>query len=375
MIQSPDIGSRIIGVDIGGANIKVADASGKAISIPFPMWTDCDALGSALQSLLADFDASTDSTAPARVSDSLGIPSSPLDSLLAITMTGEMADCFASRQEGVKVILESVASQFPERNLYIYSTDDCWLTPKQSKADPWRVAASNWVALANWALRSGVVDSQSIAAIIDVGSTTVDIIPVKQGQLATAAKTDRDRLQLGQLVYTGMERSAIASIVSELRFDGAVCPVVAEQFATSGDAYLVLGLVEEQPEAVDSADGKPKTVHFARARLARMIGEDTDRIGVEAIESLAWQIIDAQAAKITAALKRNLAASEPHETTPKKILVSGHGSPLLRRVQENCKRENLHWDYLIERIPPSASRAAPAVAVAWLLEKALKSEN
>ena len=72
-----------LGLDIGGANLKAANLDGWAKSVPFALWRDPNGLVSALQDLIA--------AAP------------PADQL-AITMTGELCDCFQTNAEGVRHI-------------------------------------------------------------------------------------------------------------------------------------------------------------------------------------------------------------------------------------------------------------------------------
>ena len=66
--------------DIGGANIKAADGRGWSHSEPFAMWQDWKRLPDAI--------AHIKSLHPA--------------THYAVTMTGEIADCFSDRREGVE---------------------------------------------------------------------------------------------------------------------------------------------------------------------------------------------------------------------------------------------------------------------------------
>ncbi len=84
-----------------------------------------------------------------------------------------------------------------------YAVDGQWLSVPQAMADPWSVAASNWHALGSWLAKWSVTRQVcQNALIVEYGSTTVDIIPSLDGQVATTARTDRERLERGQLIYT-----------------------------------------------------------------------------------------------------------------------------------------------------------------------------
>ncbi len=107
-------GREIVGLDIGGANLKAAVWSGpaevRAASVHFPMWKMPDRLATATQQLLRELGGSTH---------------------LAVTMTGELADCFASRREGVTRILDQLCRVVPAEQISVYSVDGRWLTADQ----------------------------------------------------------------------------------------------------------------------------------------------------------------------------------------------------------------------------------------------------
>jgi len=270
------------------------------------------------------------------------------------------------------------------------------------------VAASNWHALAQWIARHVVADSENLRLVLDIGSTTVDVIPVVGRRVATTARCDSERLRMRQLIYTGVGRTPIAAILSSATFDGVHWPLVAERFATSDDAYVVLGIVpaadpkcsdspppacsmwpdappsecSSRPDApppeslrqrhsrygpaADTADGRPRTVSAARARLARMLGEDSERLKHGEVDSLARQVIDRQARQVAQAIAENLPALSSSDERPL-IMISGHGLPLARAAVAQLPQE-VDCVNLSERISSGAARCAPAVAVARLLE-------
>ncbi len=359
--QTPaSLGTKVVGLDIGGANLKIANARGQCQSTYFPMWTDHRQLGERLQELLRQFGHATHTDY-----DRVGV-----------TMTGEMADCFASRRAGVAFILEQLTFAFRELPIEVYTVDGGWLKPQAAKQDPWRVASSNWHALASWIVRGFESACSNVRLVVDIGSTTVDVIPVNEQGVATTARTDGDRLKLQQLVYTGISRTPIAAIISQLEIKGAPYPLVAERFATSDDAYVALGLVDADDPTADgvgysqinneTADGRSRSVVHARARLARMLGEDAERLTADEIEQLAKQVIAAQAQKVALAIRRNLPQNESIQQP--QILISGHGRAL---ATEALKLLNtpVCSIYLDDLVSPAATRCAPAVAVAGLLEQ------
>ena len=305
---------------------------------------------------------------------------------VAVTMTGELADCFSTRDEGVAVILEQLTSILPASMVRIYSVDGSWKTVSQSARDPWSVAASNWHGLARFAIR--FVGAKS-CLLFDTGSTTTDLIPIGDGQILTDARTDSQRLQSGGLVYSGVERSNVAGIVSEVSLYGSLCPVINEQFATMKDVYLWLRELEDEPECRDTADGKPATREAARYRLARIVGEDGSTLADSDIDRMAEQIAAAQTKlvaraftkiaancrKIPASTKkkpatRSVAMSEPGAHVFGCVVLSGHGDFLIEAALAACG-----WDgeriRLKEILGNDLSRCAPAFAIATLAAEEL----
>ena len=281
---------------------------------------------------------------------------------VAVTMTGELADCFATRAEGVAIILEQLTSILPAQMVRIYSVDGSWKTVSQSARDPWSVAASNWHGLARFASRFMVGKS---CVLVDTGSTTTDLIPIRKGKIQLEACTDSQRLQAGALVYTGVERSNVAAIVSEVTLFGTSCPVINEQFATMRDVYQWLGEIEDAPNDCETADGKPVTRSAARYRLARVVGEDGSTLADVDIDQIAHQIAAAQTklvakafAKVTGGLKFDCVA------------ISGHGDFLIDAALASCGWKGQRI-CLRETLGSDLSRCAPAYAIATLASEEL----
>ena len=343
----------VIGCDIGGANLKLADCFGSCASRVFPMWLQADQLGSTLRDMLGKFPV-TETT------------------YLAVTITAELADCFATRREGVQQILLQLEHAFDPLKTLVYAVGNRWLTSAEAVAAPWDVAASNWHALATWI---GIRDAERVDLVLDIGSTTVDIIPMLfdvQGfsRPATPARTDRDRLEFGQLVYTGLERTPIAAIVRAVIVQGRTCPVMAEHFATSDDCYIVVGLTPEWPGDCDTADSRPRTRANAHARLARMIGEDAETLPIEASQQIAQQVINAQADQVAEAIERNLSKAS------RNITAAGHGRALAQLAIAKLTQPAPTVTWLADQLSPAAARCAPALAVAHLLAShLLRAQN
>ena len=332
---------RVVAVDVGGANLKAADGLGWSASRAFPLWQRPGDLADALIALVHD-------QQPAR---------------LVATMTGEIADCFPCRAAGVGHIVSALARTAADTRseLAIYLVDTAQVAslavPAEALRRPLDAAAANWHALARLAARHAPTDR---SLLIDIGSTTTDIVPLVDGIPAPVARHDADRMLSGELVYTGIERTPLAALARALPHLGLARPVAAERFADSRDVWLLLGILPEAPDALDTADGAPATAEAARVRLARsMLLDPVDLSAAEArVAARRWAGL--QARRITAAL---LQVAEGVGWQPTGVVLSGHGTALARRALRRTG-----WSTALvslrEILGADVSRNAPAHALA-----------
>lgn len=258
----------ILGLDIGGANLKAAAADRRAVSVPFPLWKNKDALPAALADLIAKF---------------------PDADQFAVTMTGELCDCYETKREGVAHILRSVRAAARGHPVRVWGTDGRFHTVDEAIENHLTVAAANWHALATFA--GGYVPDGD-AILIDIGSTTTDVIPIRDGVPNPKGLTDPGRLATGELVYTGVRRTPVCAVVSQRQV------VAAELFATMLDVYVLLGMTAEDSTDVDTADDRPATRENAHARLSRMLGGDPETVSRAATEKLAHDAFEVQRSMI-----------------------------------------------------------------------------
>lgn len=239
-----------IGLDIGGANIKAAHGDGTARSVPFEVWKRPDELAVAIGTIVS------------------GLPPA---AAAAITMTAELCDCYPSRRVGVLSILDAASRALSDRPFLIWGVDGSFHRAEAIRARPLLAAAANWLALAVLAARL-VPDRPAL--MIDIGTTTTDLIPLGRGTVAARGRTDTERLQTGELVYAGTRRTPIHALGTMLPVRGVPTGLAAELFASTLDVYLLLGDIPPNPTDLSTADGRPATVVAARDRLARMVGAD-----------------------------------------------------------------------------------------------------
>jgi (4-(4-[2-(gamma-L-glutamylamino)ethyl]phenoxymethyl)furan-2-yl)methanamine synthase len=322
----------ILGLDIGGANLKAAHTSGVARTVPFALWKHPQGLAAELARLRAAM---------------------PAHELLAITMTGELCDCFPTRRAGVAAILQSAVAAAGHTPMQVWSTRGRFVSAAEAGADPLSVAAGNWLALAHWVARR-FADERVL--LIDTGSTTTDIVYLNRGVPEPRCLSDAERLLSGELVYTGVRRTPICAVL------GTQCAVAAEFFATMLDAYVFVGLLPENPDDSDTADGRPMTRPCAHARLARMRCADVETFTEAHAHLLADEALRTQWLVVLQACGRVL--SDKPEV--QRVVVSGSGEIVGRNAARRLDRTLTSLADLLGR---ACSEAACAFAVAALAER------
>ncbi|TIM22680.1 MAG: hypothetical protein E5Y69_29735 [Mesorhizobium sp.] len=323
--------SIIAGFDIGGAHLKVTRAQDgrivEAVTIATPLWLGLDNLASAFEE-----------TAPIYAGADLN----------AFTMTGELADIFPSRDAGVAALLDEISSRFPGEKL-IYAGPFGFVGVEQAARLCTDVASANWHATA-----SLVAKLAGDALFVDMGSTTTDILAVKNGAVANDGYTDAGRLLTGELVYTGFTRTFLFGVASSAPVRGRLTPLMNEYFASIADAHRILEVLDEKDDRHSTADGKEKTIDGSIARLARMIGRDAADLTPPEWREIARWFSEQQLRKV-------------HDAAS---LVAG---PLarwqIRRLAERMERRFVDFAEIIpadDAVRGEASSVAPASAVALL---------
>jgi probable H4MPT-linked C1 transfer pathway protein len=328
--------STILGLDIGGANLKAATPDQRAVSVPFALWKQPDKLPAALAELVGRFSDAEE---------------------LAVTMTGELCDCYETRREGVNAIIEALEFAAGARRVRVWSTDGVFIAPGEARREYLKVASANWHALATFA---GRYSPDAGGLLIDIGSTTTDIIPLHYGVPRTSARTDQARLQAREMIYVGVRRTPVCAV-----WRAQTC---AELFATTQDVYVALGQIAEEPDNLDTADGRPLTRVHSLARLARIIGTDRELESDEYIVKFARRVSRLIEADIAEAVR--LAYFDFWKDAPplETLIVSGAGEfvakhlPALVPGAESIRR-NVSMK---EVLGPAVSACAPAYAVAVL---------
>jgi probable H4MPT-linked C1 transfer pathway protein len=331
----------VIGLDLGGANIKAAlvhgDGRVEIVSEPFEVWRRPEAMADVIADVVG------------RLGDG--------DAAVAMTTTAELVDVFATKREGVLYILEAARQALSQRRLRIITTEGELIGFEEAAAAPLRCAAANWMATAMLIARS-LPD----AILVDCGGTTTDVIPILAGEVAALGRTDVERLLACELVYTGALRTNIAAVLSHVPIGGRPCPVSSELFAISADAHLLRGSLTRDQCACSFPDGRGTSPREVRSRLARVVCADPDQLADGDLEAIAAAVEEAQIASITAALAR-VAQRLP---TPAPVAALGVGAFLARAAAQRCGLRVELKTGALSQLGGSGADLAPAVALSVL---------
>ncbi|NKI97876.1 hydantoinase/oxoprolinase family protein [Rhizobacter sp. SG703] len=356
----------VIGWDIGGAHVKACLLQrGRVIDVAqwtCPLWQGIEHLERALQSARERWPAA----ARARH---------------AVTMTGEMVDLFEHREEGVQRIAALLCDAWPEAPpLQFFAGDRGWCGRERVAGEWAHIASANWLATALHAARE-LDGFQREGVLVDIGSTTTDIIAFKGGRVVTQARSDVQRLATGELVYQGVVRTPLCGLARQIPWRGQPLNVMNEYFATVADVYRLTGELDAAHDLYPSADNAPKDAAATRKRLARMIGMDArDASDAEwLLFAQDWRA--AQVAELGTQLQRVMAM---HALSADAVVVSaGCGDFLVADVLAQahgaacaCRSYGADLARLGAGAAPDATRwaqvCAPSVAVAMLLDMELR---
>lgn len=336
----------ILGWDLGGANIKATRLEDGAVrdvaQWPCPLWQGLHRLDEVL------------ALACRRWPDAMQAGH-------AVTMTGEMADLFPHRQAGVEALAQAMSRRFGARVTFFAGAAG-WREQARVSRDWAHIASANWMASAS--LAAACTDQ---GMLVDIGTTTSDLIPIVDGKVRAQGRDDAGRLASGELVYLGAARTPLCALARRIAFEGTEYNVMNELFATTADVYRLTGELPAEHDPHPSADGGPKTDAATRQRLARMIGRDARDAAPAAWLAFAHAWRRAQLDELAVNLRRvadgvGLPADAP-------LIGAGCGRFLARELAVRLARPYRAFEALAGIAPEHAEWAqvcAPSVAVAVL---------
>ncbi len=311
-----------LGIDVGGANLKIAARDGWEI-IYFPMWKKVDQLGEVLRSVAEKYGAQK----------------------AGVVMTAELVDVFESKEKGVRKIVSTCSEIFDEVLFLDVFGNLC-----RDVSDPLKFAASNWVASIKFLLE----EEHTNFLFVDMGSTTTDLIPVTDR--IQAALTDFERLKRGELIYFGVLRTPVFYVLEE--YDSA--PLCPEYFSITADVFVVTGDISYAEYTCETPDGGGKDRRSCLKRLARTVCCDLNELGESNAARIAFEAKKSMVERLASGIERKI-----EEYGLEIVFACGIGEFLIQECCEllgvECIRlSDVYGDY---------SKLFPAYAMLKLVEK------
>jgi probable H4MPT-linked C1 transfer pathway protein len=331
------------GYDVGGAHLKVAlSNNGRTIAvrqIACPLWQGLGRLDAAFAKA-ADLVSRADRH--------------------AVTMTGELCEIFPDRATGVRVIIDRLKSLLPSFQVWMGRRG--LGTPDVAEADPMSVASTNFLASA-----ALVASRLPNALLVDMGSTTTDIVPVRDGKIAARGLTDGDRLRTGELVYTGLTRTDVSIVAQRGKLAGRSQRLAAGSFANMADVRRVLGTLPDDVDQHATLDSRGTSLEESLARFSRCFGRDAAEALIGDWQVAARHIATQQMHEIGTAVEEVLAAAALPTSAP--TVAAGIGADEIAKLDLDAGREVIRFGDLADANDDCrawATRCAPAVALSLL---------
>jgi probable H4MPT-linked C1 transfer pathway protein len=296
---------KIIGWDIGGAHIKAAKIdfkkkTSKTKQLYSPIWKNVNYLKKSIK----------------LIKKKLG-----KTNYHAITMTAELSDIFPDRKNGVKHIINLSSKILGEKNIFFYSKKN-FLKKKLAIKKPFELNSMNWHATASF-----VSNFFPNCILVDIGSTTSDIIPIKNKEIISKDVSDYQRLKSNELIYLGVLRTPIQAVERKKN-------LINENFANLSDVYRVLNKIPSTFDLLPTLDRKTKNKHDSARRIARIFGKDYKKNHFLKWKKIAYQI-EGEHLKILKSVIKKIEKKNFLKKVP--IIGAGIGEFLVKKIYNKKK--------------------------------------
>ena len=340
--------SNVIGWDIGGAHLKVAQADNadtitQIIQVACPLWLGMEELQKSLEHVKENMDFASAEH--------------------AITMTGELVDYFESRKKGVVCIVQKLSNFLNSDSVSYYAGNNGFISTQQAIHEFESVASANWLASANF-----IAKRLDKALFIDIGSTTTDILAIQDHQVLNDAYSDSERLYAQELVYCGVVRTPIFALCKSAPVEEKFIPIINEYFSNMADVYRLTKELPKHADIVETPDGRDKDEKCSAVRLARMFGYDAVSEHLSMWRGVAEYVREQQVQIIKNACRKRLFKLKMPSDTP--IVGAGVGRFLAEDIAHKFNREYIDFSSLVNfnnsDLEIKIGDCAPAVSVACL---------
>ncbi len=330
----------IAGYDVGGAHLKVARVEHGCLTaieqFPCPLWQGLDKLDAALTAARA-LTAGADEH--------------------AVTMTGELCELFNSREQGVGVLARHMTDTL-DASVRIFMGLKGFGDAATAARDWPSVASANYLATAR-----AISLRRHNTLLIDFGSTTTDIVVCDRPH----GLSDAERLQTGELVYTGLTRTPVPSVTTRAPLLGTWQGLARDAFATMADVRRIMGDLPDGTDVDATADGRGTELSESLRRFARGFGRDADMRQLDGWKVAAVHIREAQLRSILDGIAQVL--SRPGVNVSGGVVAAGIGAGEALEIARRLGLACVAFGELIEaptELSVAATRYAAAAAIALL---------
>ena len=333
-----------LGIDIGGANLKIVGLNNyKEIifvsQIKCHLWEEFHNLNKYFVLLNKKINART---------------------LCGITMTGELCDNFNSRKDGVKKII-NLTKQLESKNFFFTNINNGSF---KKKAKFCSIASMNWLATGKF-----VSKKLEKVLLIDFGSTTTDLILIRNNKVVNKYHDDFSRLNNHELIYTGFLRTPLIGISNKIKHNGSSVKIVPEIFSNTSDLYKIKKILRKNKYSYETADNRGKNIKNSYKRLARNIGLDYSVNIREKLDKFCEKLIEIQFECIFSSIKKILESNKCDlNSTP--LIFCGVGGQYLKAKIKKKKINILNFEDLVigeKNLLLKSTFHAPATACAFLV--------
>ena len=332
-----------LGIDIGGAHLKIigVDENERVRFVDYSscrIWEDIDKLKIKFLQLNKTF-----SGKPIKC---------------AITMSAELCDNFKNRKHGVSILIEKCNYLNFDKFFYVASSE---IFSKKPKLD--ELISMNWHSIGRF-----IQQKIQNAIIVDFGSTTTDLICIKEGKVLNKFLDDFSRINNYELLYTGFTRTPIFGVTNEIEIHKKKLKIIPEFFSDTSDIYRVLQKLKKQIDIDKTADHSNKTIRNSLKRISRSFGFDYKIKFKGKLEAISNQISLIQLNYVLDAINKLKLRFDLEDFT---IITSGTGQDVITSFLKKKKYKTKFFYSFLKNscLNKQASLHAPALSVALLLKQ------
>jgi len=282
----------------------------------------------------------------------------------AVTMTGELSDIFPDREQGVRTLVSRFLSRHSANGVWFYAGSQGFIGAHAAAQHSPAIASANWHASAAF-----TATRCADGMLIDIGSTTTDILVLRHNEVHYRGYSDAERLQSGELLYTGVVRTPVMAVARWAPFCGEWQAMTAEHFASMADVHVLAGSLREYPEWAETADKSGRCPSDCARRLGRMLGRDIAEGDLLRWRALAKHLAGVQTHAIRCSLERVLSRHDIRDTDP--LIGAGVGRFIVVELAGQLGRRYVDFSELMDgsdSLREMAAVCAPAAALAYLLK-------